>query len=403
MVLLFEEAVDFSAIKERFPMAARSVQCQLSNQTDAPFTYVSDHHNHGDFTDPWYPPAVIAPGEIGEWRTESGGFMTGTEGHVRYSTVVRDADGGHVEFIEAHWDNPFIGGNNSDISVVEDFTGKPSKTLKHASYIQGEPPPNLVKMLEGDVEAWIDGVLFPLYIFANAPIYNDAKAFYGVRSGGSPEFLGNFPAPETGKKSIKLNTRAKPAEWAGRWASRDVSVTLVSVTETVKAAIGSKPMTAYITDRSMNPPLQFQQDFALGGMTWVADHMLVNAIGTQFAGGSEPVAHALRASTNAVVANLYNAKGETPTKDQFQKTAMSVASEAGINLSTSRLDKAAKAITAFVEHSRGKIALMNSVYLSLYDEFTGGKATGSLMKYERHGVLGSVDYSANLDYIPDVR
>lgn len=386
-------------------MAARSVQCQLSNQTDAPFHYVSDHHEHGQFTDPWYPPAVIEPGAIGEWRTESDGFMTGTEGNVRYSTSVPDANGGHVEFIECHWDNPFIGSNNSSISVVEDFTGKPSKTLVAADYIQGGRVPNLEKMASGDAEAWIDGVLFPIYIFANATSYNDAKAFYGVRSGRPPDFVGTFPGPQTGKKSSRLNTNSKPSEWAGRWGSKDVTITLVSLAGTVKGSLvfGSKPMTAYITDRSVNPPLQFQQDFALGGMTWVADHILANAIDTSFSGGSEQVATALRASTLKVVAQTYDPKREEKPGDLFKRTAVSSAAEAGIHLNAARLEKASAAIVSFVNDSRGKVALANGVYLSLYDELTGGKVTGGFIRYERHGMLNSVDFAADLQYIPDVR
>ncbi|WP_036254404.1 hypothetical protein [Methylobacter sp. BBA5.1] len=378
-------------------MAARTVRCFLSNQTDTAFTYVSDEHDHGQFTDPWYPPAVIAPGSIGQWRSESDGFMTGTEGNVRYSTSVPDADGGHTEFIEVHWDNPFIGQNNASISVVEDFTNKPSATLKSASYIQtnGAPPPNLVKMTDGDVEAWIDGILFPPYIIANwnTASFNDANAFYAVKAGTNPQFIGEFSGPPTGKKSSKLNTKAIPAEWAGRWMSAVVSLTIVSR--------GKKAMTAYITDRSTNPPLQFQQDFELGALTWVADHMLVHAIKTQFAAGSEPLDNVLRIAATQTVSSL-NAQREESAFDIFQKTALSTARSTDVHLNTSRLEKSSKAITSFVGRSRGSVALMNGVHLSLYDVFTGGQKTDAFLKYERHGVLGVVAYGAVLDYVIDL-
>ncbi len=378
-------------------MAARSVRCFLSNQTDNSLFYVSDHHDHGQFTDPWYPPAVIKPGEIGQWRTESDGFMTGTEGNARYSTAVVDGSGNaHTEFIESHWDNPFVGMNNASMSVVEDFTNKPSATLKAAWFIQanGAEPPNWAKMMGGDVEAWIDGILFPPYIIANwnTASFNDANAFYAVKVGSTPQFLGEFQGPPTGKKTQKLNTKANPPEWAGRWTSSQVSVTLVQRS--------GKSMTAYITDRSANPVLQFEQQFELGALSWVSDHMLVQAIDTHFA-GSEPVAAVLRATTAKSIAALSTQREESPV-DFFRKTALVAAQASNMHLSPTRLERASKAITSYVTQTRGTVALLNGVYLSLYDTFTGGQKTGGFLQYERHSPSGLLLHSAQLNYVIDL-
>ncbi|WP_057176780.1 hypothetical protein [Paraburkholderia caribensis] len=74
-------------------MAARSTEIALHNETDFPLVKIEDGLESGEWTDPWYPPAIIEPHRVGEWRSESDGFMTGTEGHVRYqfgsSGVVR--------------------------------------------------------------------------------------------------------------------------------------------------------------------------------------------------------------------------------------------------------------------------------------------------------------------------
>ncbi|MBA3756445.1 MAG: hypothetical protein H0X02_09560 [Nitrosomonas sp.] len=50
-----------------------------------------------------------------------------------------------------------------------------------AKQIGSNMPPNLEKMLDGDVEAWIDAVLFPPYIVANASSANDAIATFAIR------------------------------------------------------------------------------------------------------------------------------------------------------------------------------------------------------------------------------
>jgi hypothetical protein len=370
----------------------------LSNQTDMPFFFVSDHHDHGQFTDPWFPPAVIQPGEIGQWRTESDGIMTGTEGNARYSTGVIDGGGNaHTEFIESYWDNPYVGTNEASMSVVADFTNKPSTTLKAAWFIQanGAEPPNWAKMMGGDVEAWVDGILFPPYIIANwnTASFNDANAFYAVKVGSTPQFLGEFAGPSTGTKSQKLNTKANPAEWAGRWNSPDVSVTLVQR--------GGKSMTAYITDRSANPVLQFEQQFELGVLSWVSDHLLVQAIDTHLAGGSEPVAKVLRAATARSIASL-SAQQEQAPVDLFRKTALAAAEASAIHLSPTRLERAAKTITSYVTKTRGTLALSNGVYLSLYDTFTGAQKTGGFIQYERQTPSGLLLHTAQLSYVIDL-
>jgi hypothetical protein len=132
-------------------MAARTVRCLLSNQTASAFSLFDDSYSSGQFTDPFFPPPVMAPGAIAEWRSGSCGFMRGAAGGVRYSTGVPDSTGGHTESINITWDNPFIGPNRAKIDVIVDFTGKSSTTLRSAWFIQsGKPPPNLMKMAQGD-------------------------------------------------------------------------------------------------------------------------------------------------------------------------------------------------------------------------------------------------------------
>ncbi len=65
-------------------MAARSTDVVFHNQTDFALVKVEDGLDHGIWTDPWQPPGVIGPHADGEWRSESDGVLTGTEGHVRY-------------------------------------------------------------------------------------------------------------------------------------------------------------------------------------------------------------------------------------------------------------------------------------------------------------------------------
>ena len=377
-------------------MAVRSVRCLFSNQTSSSLSYVSDHHDSGKFTDPWYPPTTIAAGGMAEWRSESDGFMRGTVGSVRYSTGVIDGSSVHTEFLDVQWDNPFIGANSADLSATTDFTNKPSTVLKVAWFIEsnGETPPNWAKATGGDVEAWVDGILFPPYFLANwnTSSYNDANAFFAVQEGKLPQFIGDFGGPPTGTKSFKMNTSLKPAEWSGHWSAATVSITLVSK--------GGKAMTAFVTDNSTNPPLQFQQDFSLGAPTWVADHVVASVIQSRSA-GSDALAGVLRAAANTTATALHERAG-VAASELFSESALSLAKVHDVAVSKSSLDSISKSLGAYIKSSKYTVALMHGIYLTLYDEFAGSQKTGGFLRYERHGALGIVQYTVDLRYIIDL-
>src|SRR5262245_41748213 len=143
-------------------MPARTVRCLFSNQTEFPIVYESDDLSHGEYTGSWLPPQQVKPGEIGEWRSESDGIMTGTEGPAKSIINVPDSMVGHKEFIDIWWDNPYVGTNSADLKVTNDFGGTPSTDIREGHFIQsGGPPPNAMKVADTDVEAWLDTFLFP--------------------------------------------------------------------------------------------------------------------------------------------------------------------------------------------------------------------------------------------------
>ncbi len=83
-------------------MAARTVNCYFKNLTDQSLERESDELDWGIYTDPWYPPQTIAPGAVGEWRSESDGGLIpqGTEGRARYRIASTEA---RTEFIDLWW------------------------------------------------------------------------------------------------------------------------------------------------------------------------------------------------------------------------------------------------------------------------------------------------------------
>jgi hypothetical protein len=368
-------------------MASRTVRCIFKNLTGSTLSLVSENLEHGIYTDPWTPPASIGPKGVGEWRTESDGFMTGTEGRCRYSISV----GMGTEFVDLWWDNPFIGSNGSSISIVEDFTGANSKDLEGANHIDGSPPPNLEKMKEGDVEAWIDAILFPPYIFANASSANDANAIFAVRQKGqvsSPLF-----GPQgTGPRTYKINKSRNSDDWEGLWASGAVSLTI--------ADVGGGLLSATITDTTANPDLNFQENFRLGSVGWAINAFTL-AMKREFAGADSVTASALiRAAAKRVVAR--EVEGQERVADLIRHSVRSELQEYGVHAPGPKIDRAIKSAAAVSQLHRGTVMLSHGVCLTLYDEYESGQKVGSDILYERvaPSAFGAVLASERLTFHP---
>ena len=367
-------------------MAARSVHIFFKNLTDETLVRVDEGLDWGIYTEPWFPPQTIAPGEVGEWQTESDGFAQGTEGHAKY----RLSNGNLTEFVEVKWDNPFIGANRSSISIKEDFSGEDSKVFEGANTINGDPPPNWVKMKEGDVEAWIDAILFPPYIFANASSANDANATFAIRR-KSVVSSPLFEAPSDAPKSSRVNTALKSEEWAGLWGGDGVSVTLT--------ALGGRNMSAHILDVTGEGELQLQENFTLGGHSWTTTALVVG------------VRNELRAATPGVVTAITQAAarsiagvrdvGRGDTASTVRSAVRDTLEVHGARLSEGKLATISRTAASLAAIPRSTAMLSHGIGLTLYDNFTGSHKSGSTLLYERVGlVLGQRIVSRWLSFYP---
>ncbi|MBA1158264.1 hypothetical protein [Microvirga mediterraneensis] len=367
-------------------MAARSVHCFFKNLTDETLVRESEHLDHGIYTDPWFPPQTVAPKAVGEWRTESDGFMTGTEGRARY----RISSGAGTEFIDLWWDNPFIGGNESSIKIVEDFSGDPSEVFEGANQIDGAPPPNWVKMTDGDVEAWIDAILFPPYIIANAPIANDANAVFAIRR--KPQHVSSplFGPQGTGPRTSRINTSKKPEEWEGLWSGQSVSVTLVS--------LGRKNMSASITDTTASPSLNFQENFTLGSISWALNSFALE-VHKEFARTDPNAARAIIGAAAKATRLYQNDEPESVTA--IHEAVRAEIGDNKFKVPSDKLVRATKAAAAIGKLPRATVMLSHGVCLTLYDEFEAGRKVGAHILYERVlPGLGLTLASERLTYYP---
>jgi hypothetical protein len=313
--------------------------------------------------------------------------MTGAVGTARYSISVLDDSGAHMEYIDIDWDNPYFGFNSANASATNDFSGTPSTDLKVSHFIQSGSVPNAAKVGDLDFEAWLDTLLFPPYILANAVSYNDANAFYGVRYQPLPvpQFADGVDAVDPTTLPRKLNKDAIPAQWQGDWQGGGVYVTLMSV--------GGEDMFASVTDRTANPMIQFTDKFTLGEISWVGKHLIHAAI-TRDLGTNSPVSKVFRLASAAALDSV-----ESPHK-VFNKTATKLAKKTSVRLDATSLSKAGASIAAFAGVSRSTAYLINDISLTLYDVFSGGAKQGQLLNYRRCDGDGKTLADVLLVFIP---
>lgn len=92
----------------------RSVTIEVDNNTSTTLKRVGDHHSHGGFATT--PKSEIGPKAYDVYGSQDKGFMTGTEGTVKYDILGANAR------LVVKWNNPFIGSNSSGVSL--EGTGK---------------------------------------------------------------------------------------------------------------------------------------------------------------------------------------------------------------------------------------------------------------------------------------
>lgn len=101
-------------------MAARSTAVTFTNSThNTLLIKVGEYLAHGEWSTE--PPQAIGPGIQVQWGSESNGFLTGTEGWVRYYPVPANTDSIGIPSpapdaatIYIYWDNPYVGSNSYD-------------------------------------------------------------------------------------------------------------------------------------------------------------------------------------------------------------------------------------------------------------------------------------------------
>lgn len=266
-----------------------------------------EHLCGGCYTEGWTPPASITSGSSGGWQSESCGFMTGTQGWVKYR-LRRDSDGAARGLIYIYWTNPYLGvtrprfelaGQDVVADCDEDEPGAGSSFGSASG--ENAPPSDLSLDIVGsrrngdpatadELTDLIRVAIAPLVVLTTSGIWERMEITYQLRSSSTPTL---FPAPKPRTRS--LETKPEPATFTGTWTGSSVSVSL--------SLVGPKRLHAYLTDRTQAVPLELDVRAALGAVGAVRPIQELSAL---LAGAAaDPVELRSAAAFAALSASLY--------------------------------------------------------------------------------------------------
>jgi len=363
-----------------------------------------DHLCHGVWaSDELTPPEEIAPGASAEMQSESDGFMTGTEGYVKYD-VVSGAD--RLGMVYVYWENPFYGTIRfrfecapDDVEPDCDFD-KPSGaglsrsagdclpfklSFKRFSYTtSSEEIRNVGNLGELVVFAgagrspslfgWTGIVRDPVL---NVELTEQASGFSSSASDGEPV-------------ALEMLVDATAEQWVGNWGDRTVAV---KITE---SGVSERPLMVRVYDGSTNPMLAFGQNFAPGPKSFlVRENSALRRMIDIEASNSIQRSILTSAVTSLIEQGIALCRG-TPTPSKcLELLSKSFPKELGA-ISPIRQGALAKALAKLLRDAGAVAHLDNDTILCLYGEFRSGRQVGRRLGFLRFDAWGGVVTSAML-------
>lgn len=379
-------------------MPHRSFRVMIQNASSSlTLNQTFSHLCHGEWTGGWAPPPSIAPGALGGMQSESDGFMTGTEGYVKYDVVgptgLDSPPTARQGMIYIYWDNPFYGythfrfaTSSTDVPPDCDFSipagtsafpggGDLDFALNFTMYQHGVHGGGDITSLSD----FVNYVVGPVSLLGLVGIDDNPELDLELDDAASapPE---SFGTASLGPVNLQLLNQATMQQWVGDWENGNVNVNISQ---------SGRELTATIYDGTSAPPLSFTDTFVPG-----AGSLLGPGVG--------------------VVQNLVNAQSEDPAqRSAFSKAAKTVIGQ--VAKSPSQAAAAAKHFQSLVENlktstplavvqaktrtvstaiaellqAQGGVAyLSNHVALRLFGTFQRGKQTGEQLQYQRLDLVG---------------
>jgi hypothetical protein len=97
--------------------SAREVEVFMTNSTRCDLVLVTARLDHGEWVR--FPPRFVERGDTVDWRSDSNGVLTGTEGEADYVTQGCRNPANNTKRIHLHWNNPYVGSNSYDAAGTD--------------------------------------------------------------------------------------------------------------------------------------------------------------------------------------------------------------------------------------------------------------------------------------------
>ncbi len=397
--------------------AARIFRYDLHNNVFGHTLILQQEHLCGGcYTPDWEPPEQIEFGQTRGMQAESCGFMTGTEGWVKYH-IIRNSDQEKRGLVYLYWTNPYWGitfGRNALATLRWTANCDEDAPVAGSGFSSDEDPPFGFKLsIEGtsrngsptDIDELGDLYrvpLAPVFIFGAGGIWERMDARMKRSSDETPSIL---PAP--GQRTRSLDTHPRRSILEGQWSDDHVSVEIRYVWA------GQYEVT--IADATPGRPFNVTTvcSFGSGGLAkmFTGDHILEAMVSTKNVGTSHvEIAKANVAlsgmsavlrTTGALNSNGASWLGMSTSQLVTATTLKEQVQEIGV-MHSAVLDVLAEAAAEHAKQSHYTLWPTPGVALQLYKELEDGRMAGYKLFYQRVLGDGTVLSSEFLTFRPSL-
>jgi hypothetical protein len=369
-------------------MPQRSFRVEIDNSSSwLDLAKTSDYLAHGEWTEGCEPPGLIAHNTSGALASESAGFMTGTEGYVKYA--VNGPDGDHGQ-LYVYWDNPWYGvthfrfeGAGGD--VPPDTDGAPDggstfptspETLPFRVVARG------LRHSEGGGEITAPGDLVhylvgPASLIGLTGIVKDPVLELELGD-AEPTFR------DLGPQVVKALTQAGPNDWIRDWRDGDVEIA-------ISARLGNR-VAIHVDDHGPNP-LQLDTETSVG-RDWFAERLQHDSVKSALG----PLAGSISAEHDRILTTAVRQIGATSSQSSASATmhrlehevAHATASGTDTTHFDPALENSTHAIADLLASSTVRLVLDEGVVLELYGLYQDGARIDERLHYQhmdQHGAL----------------
>lgn len=397
--------------------AARIFRYDLQNSVSGHTLLLQTQHLCGGcYTPAWEPPEQIDSGQTRGMQAESCGFMTGTEGWVKYQ-IRRDSAGEIRGLVYLYWTNPYWGvtfGRTALATLRWTANCDEDPPAAGSGFSSDEDPPfgftlSMESTGHNGSPTDIDNLselyrvpLAPVFIFGAAGIWERMDVTMKLSSSETPTL---FPGP--GQRTMSLETHPKRTILEGQWSGNNVNVGVRPIWG------GQYEIT--LADSTPGRALNVTTicSFGTGGLAKLFDtnHALESLVST----GNVGTSHSEIAKANVAlvgVSEVLRAAGVSEnngasrlglsTPKVFTSTTIKKqVQEIGVKDSLV-LDALAAAAAEHAKESAYTLWPAPDVALQLYQQLEDGRLAGYQLLYQRVLGDGTVLASAFLTFRPSL-